>query len=293
MLDLKILEELRTKEELIEYFKQLGKEITEEEIIALKQSYEQADENRDELSLQQLDDVVGGIYVRIVVRGINGSVYKVNRSFEFKKDGTQINNWVLLKLFGSDHTRAFSVAKTDATRKLNEKDLKQLENETLQIVHYDANGNFGFETINIRNYDADLTADQVGRVIAVAIEVLVNRHIDISDSARENLCRFLVYNSSVRKVWMNNSRLYLPPAPVPPPPQIKFLSVVTPDNTQPNAQASANASLPTGAFGGIPLIQEKLKIFNTSSYHVASSDKDYSEYNPPRSELRKLEKFNF
>lgn len=55
------LEELRTKEEILIYFKKLGKEITEEEIEALKQSYNQAKQNNRDLTLQQLDNVVGGI----------------------------------------------------------------------------------------------------------------------------------------------------------------------------------------------------------------------------------------
>lgn len=55
------LKDLRTKEELINYFKALGKNITEEEIEILKQSYKQAEENNSTLTMQQLDDVAGGI----------------------------------------------------------------------------------------------------------------------------------------------------------------------------------------------------------------------------------------
>lgn len=61
MVNLKILEELRTKEEIFSYFKQLGKNITEKEINDLKKNYDQTQKNKDFLAIQQLDDVVGGI----------------------------------------------------------------------------------------------------------------------------------------------------------------------------------------------------------------------------------------
>ena len=62
MLNIRELEDLRTKEELINYFKAMGKNITEEEIDALKKSYEQAQENNSTLTMQQLDDVAGGLF---------------------------------------------------------------------------------------------------------------------------------------------------------------------------------------------------------------------------------------
>ena len=61
--DLQILEELRTKGEVLNYFKQLGKNITEEELTAIKQSYEKAQESSGALTMQQLDDVAGGAEV--------------------------------------------------------------------------------------------------------------------------------------------------------------------------------------------------------------------------------------
>ena len=51
------LEELRTKEELINYFKQQGINITEDEIVALKQKYNKAQEIDSNLTMQQLDQV--------------------------------------------------------------------------------------------------------------------------------------------------------------------------------------------------------------------------------------------
>lgn len=54
------LEELRTKEELINYFKQQGINITEDEIVALKQEYNKVQEIDSNLTMQQLDQVVGG-----------------------------------------------------------------------------------------------------------------------------------------------------------------------------------------------------------------------------------------
>lgn len=62
MIDLKTLEELRTKEELINYFKQLGKNITEEEINKLKQSYDKIEGTNEILTLRQLDDVAEGMF---------------------------------------------------------------------------------------------------------------------------------------------------------------------------------------------------------------------------------------
>lgn len=60
------LEELRTKEELIKYFKTLGKKITEKELNALKQSYEQFNANNVVLSLEQLDRVAGGLHICVL-----------------------------------------------------------------------------------------------------------------------------------------------------------------------------------------------------------------------------------
>ena len=60
MLNSKVLENLRSKEEIIDYFKQKGKEVTNEEIDSLKESYNQIKENISTLTLKQLDYVAGG-----------------------------------------------------------------------------------------------------------------------------------------------------------------------------------------------------------------------------------------
>lgn len=60
MTSLNTLENFRTKEEFINYFKENGQTITEEEIKALKQSYEQIETNSNTLAMQQLDEVAGG-----------------------------------------------------------------------------------------------------------------------------------------------------------------------------------------------------------------------------------------
>lgn len=60
MVSLKAMEELRTKEEVINYFKQQGTNITEEEIENLKQNYDQTQKNNNALTMQQLDKVAGG-----------------------------------------------------------------------------------------------------------------------------------------------------------------------------------------------------------------------------------------
>ena len=69
MTNLNILETFRTKEELLNYFDEIGQNITEEEIEQLKQSYTKAEENGSALRLQQLDQIAGGgfkicIYLR-------------------------------------------------------------------------------------------------------------------------------------------------------------------------------------------------------------------------------------
>lgn len=56
-----MLEELRIKEELVNYFKKMGQNITEEEIEILRKSYGQAKSKNGTLSKSQLDNVVGGI----------------------------------------------------------------------------------------------------------------------------------------------------------------------------------------------------------------------------------------
>lgn len=60
MTNFNTLEELRTKEELVNYFKTMGQNISEEDIETLKKSYEEVEENNGALSLEQLDDVAGG-----------------------------------------------------------------------------------------------------------------------------------------------------------------------------------------------------------------------------------------
>lgn len=81
-MDLKFLGEFRTKEELINYFKSLGKKITEEEIDALKQSYNKVQENNDNLTLQQLDEVAGGNVI-VVVGESQFEMSKLQASWKF------------------------------------------------------------------------------------------------------------------------------------------------------------------------------------------------------------------
>ena len=84
-MDLKFLGEFRTKEELINYFKSLGKKITEEEIDALKQSYNKVQENNDNLTLQQLDEVAGGNVI-VVVGESQFEMSKLQASWKFTRN---------------------------------------------------------------------------------------------------------------------------------------------------------------------------------------------------------------
>lgn len=61
MISLKFIEKLRSKEELIAYFKRNGINITEEQIAQLKQKYENICEDKNKLTLKQLDNVAGGL----------------------------------------------------------------------------------------------------------------------------------------------------------------------------------------------------------------------------------------
>lgn len=54
------LESLRSKSEIMSYFKQLGKKITETEIDNLKKHYQNLKINKNNLSIEQLDQVAGG-----------------------------------------------------------------------------------------------------------------------------------------------------------------------------------------------------------------------------------------
>lgn len=76
MVNLK-LEELRTKEELIKYFKQLGKNITEEEIEALKKQFEPYALDENTLTMQQLNEVAGGyLFVHISAEKLSEKLQK-------------------------------------------------------------------------------------------------------------------------------------------------------------------------------------------------------------------------
>lgn len=61
MINFNLLEELRTKEEIIKYFEMLGKNITEEELDTLKQSYDQTEKVGNTLTIKQLDKIAGGL----------------------------------------------------------------------------------------------------------------------------------------------------------------------------------------------------------------------------------------
>lgn len=66
MMDLNVLKELRSKEELVNYFAKKGQNITEEQIDKLKKEYLETENVSNALSLKQLDDVVGGVKPKIL-----------------------------------------------------------------------------------------------------------------------------------------------------------------------------------------------------------------------------------
>ena len=77
MFNLKFLENLRSKEEIINYFKQKGKEVTNEEIDLLKKRYNQVEENISALTLKQLDYVAGGVgCFEFLRKRLCGSIFK-------------------------------------------------------------------------------------------------------------------------------------------------------------------------------------------------------------------------
>lgn len=68
VINLKVLENLRTKEEVAEYFKTQGIEITEEEIENLKQQYSSEKLNENELTPNQLDKIAGGLIIFVAAK---------------------------------------------------------------------------------------------------------------------------------------------------------------------------------------------------------------------------------
>lgn len=62
MTNLNILEGFRTKEEIMNYFKEKGIKVTDKQLNSLKEKYEDTKTKDNALDLQQLDKVVGGIY---------------------------------------------------------------------------------------------------------------------------------------------------------------------------------------------------------------------------------------
>ncbi len=68
MPNLNTLETFRTKDELVNYFKEMGRSITEEQIEALKKNYEQVEKSNNTLSLKQLDAVAGGAEFLLLVK---------------------------------------------------------------------------------------------------------------------------------------------------------------------------------------------------------------------------------
>lgn len=73
MMDLNVLKELRSKEELVNYFAKKGQNITEEKIDKLKKEYLETENVSNALSLKQLDGVVGGVKPKI----LKHEVYKL------------------------------------------------------------------------------------------------------------------------------------------------------------------------------------------------------------------------
>lgn len=85
MVNLK-LEELRTKEELIKYFKQLGKNITEEEIETLKKQFEPYAKDESTLTMQQLSEVAGGyLFLHISAEKLSVELQKKLLGFTSEK----------------------------------------------------------------------------------------------------------------------------------------------------------------------------------------------------------------
>lgn len=119
VINLKVLENLRTKEEVAEYFKKQGIEITEEEIENLKQQYSSEKLNKSALTMQQLDKVAGGLLMIIkemtdhvqFVQDCNDLMKSVTYAFTFSKivGGEQKNYTCVLVDDGKKETRVTDV----------------------------------------------------------------------------------------------------------------------------------------------------------------------------------------
>lgn len=75
MTNLKNLETLRNKEELIEFFEKQGRKITEEEIANLKKQYLKSQNNDNCLTFEQLDNIAGGIELMSWLRANRCTVF--------------------------------------------------------------------------------------------------------------------------------------------------------------------------------------------------------------------------
>lgn len=82
------LKDLRTKEELIKYFKEKGKDITEEEIEVLKKNFNQTKDDNNNLTMKQLDSVAGGAF------GLPSGEQHFNDPQKFKKNVVRTNEVV-------------------------------------------------------------------------------------------------------------------------------------------------------------------------------------------------------
>lgn len=103
MIDLQLLKEFRTKEELINYFEKKGIKISEIEICALKEIYRQTKVNNSNLTLKQLDDVVGGVL--FLVKNCNGEIGCYSTHARYKINGDNILGiGYALSLINTKHT---------------------------------------------------------------------------------------------------------------------------------------------------------------------------------------------
>lgn len=87
MINLNILKTLRTKGKLVKYLKKQGKCRTEKEIETLKKDYKEAETNDNVLNLQQLDDIKGGLIVKIFNYNPHHKEIKPKIELVFTNDG--------------------------------------------------------------------------------------------------------------------------------------------------------------------------------------------------------------
>ena len=193
---MKALEELRTKEELINYFKQLGKEITEEELNALKQNYDKAQENNGALTMQQLDDVAGGRAILHIT---------LNELGEYKVEGLSGNNFDKGKIEIWVHNIGSNCVVSGNLEQLTKEDPGAYKAISKYVLGHQGEENLGLTQSTMPNVrDMNLDSDARDRLISNLNEHFVQGNIardDFEPSLRSIAEQAMPLPQEIVEIW--------------------------------------------------------------------------------------------